>query len=80
MEPDRIAEYARQFLVQNFTDVQDELPQDEYYVFSVRASSGQLRHYLKIHKNLAINSSDLLDYLHRHNFAGKLKNSNVGIY
>src|SRR6202161_2863454 len=80
MEPDSIPEYVRQFLINTFKDVRDEPPQGQYCVFSIKPSSGQLRHFLKVRQDVSIHPGGLLDYLRTHDFAGKLENSSVEIY
>jgi hypothetical protein len=80
MEPNSIPEHVRQFLSDSFADVRDEPLQKDYYVFSVKPPSGQLRHYMRVRRNGAIQSRRLLEYLRTHDFVGKMKTGNVDIY
>jgi hypothetical protein len=78
MELDPIPEDVRQFLMKNFTDVRDEPPQGDYYVFSLKTSSGPLRH-LKVHRSVFIYSEMVSDYLRNEDLAGQLERGDVEI-
>lgn len=78
MEIDPIPNGVRQYLRQHFQAVKDELPQGEYYVFSIRLESGERRE-LKVHRNIFVFSESIPAYLRDHDFAGQLRRSDVEI-
>jgi hypothetical protein len=79
MELVPISDEIRQFLLDRFLDVRDEPPQEGYYIFSVKPHSSQLRHNLRVRKNVAVHPNGFLNYLRTHDFVGKLENSDVEI-
>jgi len=67
MELDPIFEDVRRFLIEAFGDVRNETPQDNYYAFSFKTSSGQLRR-LKVHRSFSTHPGTVSDYLRGLNF------------
>lgn len=78
MERDPIPEDVRQFLTEHFTDVRDEPAQSDYYVFSLKTRTGQLRQ-LKVHQRLFIFSELVTRYLREHDLAVQLERGDVEI-
>jgi hypothetical protein len=77
-EADPIPEDVRRYLDQYFQEVKDELRQGDYYVFSLRLSSGEFRE-LKVHRMFFMFSESITDYLQKHDFAAQLERGNVEI-
>jgi|HubBroStandDraft_2_1064218.scaffolds.fasta_scaffold392670_1 hypothetical protein len=78
MEIDPIPEDVREFLRKHFRDVKDEPPQGDYYVFSMKLQSGELRE-LKVHRNLFVFSEVVSRYLEQFDFLAQLGRANVEI-
>jgi hypothetical protein len=78
MEIDPIPEDVRHHLRQHFSDVKDELPQGDYYVFSMKTGPGERRE-LKVHLELFMFSEVVTNYLRENNFAAQLERGNVEI-
>jgi hypothetical protein len=78
MELDPIPEDVRQFLRNNFSDILDEPAQGDYYVFSLKTSSGPGRH-LKVHRNVFIYSEMVSEYLRKYDFVGQLESGDAEI-
>ncbi|HEX3875348.1 MAG TPA: hypothetical protein VHW24_00070 [Bryobacteraceae bacterium] len=78
MEVDPLPEDVRQYLRQYFTDVRDGASEGDYYVFSVKSSSGKRRE-LKVHFKLFFYSELVTAYLHENGFAAQLERGNVEI-
>jgi hypothetical protein len=78
MEIDPLPEDVRQYLRQHFSEVNDELPQGDSYVFSMKLASGERRE-IKVHRELSEFSGVIAAYLNEHNFAARLERGNVEI-
>jgi hypothetical protein len=78
METDRIPEDVRQYLREHFTEVNDELPEKDYYVFSMRVQSGE-RRQLKVHRGMFVFAHTIPAFLREHDFAARLEQGNQEI-
>lgn len=78
MEIDPLPEDIRQFLRKHFHNVKDELPEGNFYVFSMKLTTGEIRE-LKVHRSIFTFSSLVPDYLRNHDIAGQLQRGNVEI-
>lgn len=72
MGPDPIPEDVRQFLTKNFADVRDEPRQEDWYVFRLRTSSGQLRR-VKVHRNFFMYCKVVPEFLRNSDLVGQLE-------
>jgi hypothetical protein len=77
-DADPIPEDVRAYLCERFRDVRDEAPQGNYYVFSLRLPSGQVRQ-LKVHEYLFMYSNGVPEFLREHDVASQLERGNVEI-
>jgi len=78
MLSDPIAEDIRNYLGEHFLDVTDEPAQGEYYVFSMKLPSGQLRE-MKVHRKILIFADLVPAYLREHDLVAQLQHGNVEI-
>ncbi len=78
MSIDPLPEDIRVYLKAHFSDVEDEAPQGDYYVFSMKLPSGLLRR-LKVHRAFFMFSGVVTQYLTENNLAEQLKRGDVEI-
>ncbi len=78
MMSDATQQEVRQFLLAHFTNVQDEQPQGDYWVFTMQTASGKAR-AVKVHCELLRFEGAVLSYLERHGVARQLQGGNAEI-